>query len=356
MVHEITDTDAMFSVREMPWHRLGTVLTDYPTREEAQKIAHDWEPVTAPVFRRVVGVHTHGNECYSDFGSGDLECEQAEGPFSRFEEIEGQQEVVRSDNGHHIGVTNDTLGIVTNDEMYDIAEAVQGLSGDVMYETGGTLRGGRQVWLLLRLAEPLEIKGDPRGATMQYFALQNNHDGGGSFRGQAINTRIVCANTSRMADMDARAHETEIVFRHTKNVAERVEEAKQALAMWRTSINEWQLFNEHLISCKITREQREEFVERFFPIPPTGVSKRMMTNIENDRGNLREIFAGVTSEGIENTAYGLVQGAVEFSQHYRATRGKSDMARNENRFRRSVLDKDKLVRGAAKLAKEIALV
>jgi phage/plasmid-like protein (TIGR03299 family) len=358
MAHELTDTDSMFSVREMPWHGLGTVLSDYPTRDEAQKIAHPWEPITQPVFRRVMGVHAHDEACYSDFGPGDLACERPEGPFSTFEEIEGQQEVVRSDNNDHIGVTNDTLGIVTNTEMYDIAEAVQGLGGDVMYETGGSLRGGRQVWLLLRLREPLEVKGDPHGATLQYFALQNNHDGGGSFRGQAINTRIVCANTSRMADMSAQANDTEIVFRHTKNVKDRIEEAKQALAMWRTSIADWQLFNEHLLSLKIRDEQREEFVERFFPMPVgrpgVVISKRVVTNIENERRELRGIFAGITQEGTENTAYGLVQGALEYSQHYRSTRGKSDIERNENRFRRSFLNRDKLVQGASKLAQEIA--
>src|SRR3546814_16951767 len=56
-------------------------------------------------------------------------------PTTRYEAIEGQREVVRSDNNDHIGVTNDTLGLVSNSEMYDIAEAVTGLGGDVRYET-----------------------------------------------------------------------------------------------------------------------------------------------------------------------------------------------------------------------------
>src|SRR3546814_7667054 len=43
-MHEITSTDNMFSVREMPWHGLGKVLSEYPTREEAKSIAHPWEP------------------------------------------------------------------------------------------------------------------------------------------------------------------------------------------------------------------------------------------------------------------------------------------------------------------------
>lgn len=337
-MHEITSTDAMFSVREMPWHGLGQVLTSYPNREEAKAIAHPWEPITAPVFRQVPGFDADGM------------------PTVTYEPIEGQQEVVRSDNGGHIGVTNDTLGIVSNEEMYDIAEAVAGLGGDVRYETGGSLRGGKQVWLLLRLDEPLTLQGDPNGATLQYFALQNNHDGGGSFRGQAINTRIVCANTSRMADMSAKAHGTEIVFRHTKNVKDRIEEAKQALAMWRVSVEEWKVFNEHLLTMKITDAQREEFIERFVPAPEAQiVSKRVLTNIENARGDLRTIFASATSEGVKNTAYGLVQGAVEYSQWFRGTRGQNDQDRAENLFRRSFLDRDRLVQSASRIAQDVAV-
>lgn len=337
-MHEITSTDDMFSVRQMPWHGLGQVLSTYPTREEAKAIAHPWEPITAPVFRQVPGFDEHGM------------------PTVTYEPIEGQQEVVRSDNGGHIGVTNDTLGIVSNEEMYDIAEAVAGLGGDVRYETGGSLRGGKQVWLLLRLDEPLVLQGDPNGATLQYFALQNNHDGGGSFRGQAINTRIVCANTSRMADMSAKAHGTEIVFRHTKNVKDRIEEAKQALAMWRVSVEEWKVFNEHLLTMRITDAQREEFIERFVPAPEAQiVSKRVLTNIENARRDLRGIFASETSEGVKNTAYGLVQGAVEYSQWFRSTRGQNDQDRKENLFRRSFLDRDRLVQSASRLAQDIAV-
>src|SRR3546814_115749 len=141
MAHEITATDNLFSVREMPWHGLGTVLSEYPTRDEAKAIAHNWEPVTAPIYRAVPGF-TEGvlAECGHFLPSDQCEvcpttwAEEPQ-PTTRYEAIEGQQEVVRSDNNDHIGVTNDTPGLVSNSEMYDIAEAVTGLGGDVRYAT-----------------------------------------------------------------------------------------------------------------------------------------------------------------------------------------------------------------------------
>ena len=88
MAHHVTERDNLFTTRTPAWHGLGTVFPDHPTREEAQKIAHNWEPITAPIFseRPIVAE------------DGDL--------TTVMEEVEGYKSVVRSD-------TNDVLGVVS---------------------------------------------------------------------------------------------------------------------------------------------------------------------------------------------------------------------------------------------------
>jgi phage/plasmid-like protein (TIGR03299 family) len=333
MSHNITDRDGVFSVREPMWHGLGTVLDEYPTREEAQKIAHPWEPVPEPLFRRVITV------------------EKGE-PVETFEEIEGRVAIVRDDTNEVIGTASDGVGdaIVKNSTMYDIAEALQGGSPDtVKFETVGSLFGGRKVWLLLRFDEPLILKGDPNGTTIPYYALQNSHDGSGAFRGQATMTRIVCDNTSRMADLDAEGRGTEFVFRHTKSIHDRIEEAKEALAGWREDIVAWQRLNDLLLTVKVTKKQRELFVTEFVPMPVGKViSDRVVTNIEEARKAIRDILAGPTCEGVDLTAYGLVQAAVEYGQHVR----RANTA--ETRFKRAYLDRDRLAADAVDLAQLVA--
>jgi phage/plasmid-like protein (TIGR03299 family) len=203
MNHQITSTDSTFSVREMPWMGLLNgevkVLEDYPDRAEAQAIAHPWDPIEQPVFRRTITM--------SD-----------EGPVSSFEEIPGEKELVRSDNGDHLSVVASTRGTVTNSEMWDVAEAIGGQEG-VRYETAGSLDGGKKVWILMRLDEPLQIKGDPNGGTLAFFALQGGHSrDSGAWRGQGINTRIVCANTSSWADVEADRNGHCFNFRHSSKV------------------------------------------------------------------------------------------------------------------------------------------
>lgn len=336
MSHGITTTDNVFSVRKPMWHGLGTVLEGYPTVKEAKDLVHPWEPVTETLYRRSYEVDEDGN-------------------FSEYmEEVEGWQANVRSDNNDLLGVTRDTYEPVKNEVMYEIASTLEGeAGGQVMLETGGSLNGGSKVWLLMRFYEPITVNAGARAkdptATIPYFSLQNAHDGSASFRGQATMTRIVCQNTAHMADMDARARGTEFTFRHSKNVHDRIEEARKALAGWQNSVEEYQRFSEHLLSVKVTPAQMVEFRERFFPEPVGDViTPRVRNNIMDARRQWTDFYASTeTSEGIEGTAYGLLHASVEYLNHARKSHTQ------ETRFRRTFLDRDKLTQDATRLVLEV---
>jgi phage/plasmid-like protein (TIGR03299 family) len=337
MAHEITATDATFSVREMPWMGLldgqVNVLPEYPTRDEAQKMVHDWEPVTEPLFRKVPKITA----------DGDLVTEYVESTTG--------VGVLRSDTGAELATVSPTFELVTNNTLYDVAEAVQGDGVDVKFETGGSLFGGRKVWLALRMEEPIKIDGDPHGLVLPFYVLQNSHDASGAFRGQATFVRPVCANTTRAADMDAKMRGTEMKFHHTSNVAKRIEEAKAALAGWRESIEDWTLLMNSLMDEKVSPKGVETFLDRLLPYPPEHLlSLRTRNNVERDRGDWMSAFNSVTNEGIGNTAYGLVQVTSEWSEHYRRAHNP------ETRFNRAMLVRNDVMTGAVKLARQAALV
>lgn len=339
MAHEITSTDNMLSVREMPWHGLGEVWDHHPTRREAQIAVHNWEPVERPVFVQEPTIHLDGT-ISSDFA-----------------EVPDVKAIQRSDNGETLGVVGNTLGLITNEQMWDVVEAVGNIGSDIKIETAGSLDGGRKVWALLRLTEPLQIKGDPNGATVAYLAFQNGHVGNGAFRAQAINTRIVCANTSAAADVESKKNGYEFTFRHTSKVGDRIEEAKAAVSMWREGVDVWQHAMEHLVTMKVTDEGREEFVRRFQPMPPRHlISDRVANNVETARDQLRAILASQTGEGIHNTAFGLAQAGIEWAHHVRGTKGRDARSRMESRFKRAMLTTDSFGREVIELAKVAATV
>ena len=331
MAHGITAQDGMYTVRQPAWHRLGVVLPEYPTREEAQALSMPWDPVTVPVFTE------------------EPILDPQAGPMTDFHEVPGYRAVQRSDTGATLGVVSDTYEPVSNTEMWDIAEALEGeSSGDVMFETAGSLRGGSKVWILIRLKRPLLLKGDEETATIPYYALQNSHDGSGSFRGQATVTRIVCQNTAQLADIETKQRGTSFTFRHTRNVGDRIEEARDALAGWRESVEAYRMLAEHFADERISIDQAGEFVERFIPDPPPATATdRVMRNAAEARGQWRGIYMGEANERLLGTRWGLVQASVEYLQWARKAHSE------ETRFQRSMLTQSRLMQDAMDLAKAV---
>lgn len=369
MSHGITATDGMFSVRENAWHGLGVVFEDYPTRAQAQATAHPWEPLRENLFRQIPRVDENDELLYRLDSGEQVTKSQLDVIIAWFDELgeapdfsydaltdtvvlKGWYANQRSDNGTLLGVVSDKYTTVTNNELWDIAEALEQSGKDVMYETGGSLRGGAQVWALVRLKDPLVIKGDKRGETIPYFALQNSHDGSGSFRGQATMTRIVCMNTSQAADWDAQRRGTEFMFKHTRNVGDRITQAQTALSGWRQSITDWQEQAEELVTIKVTDKGVKQFIEKFIPKPVNEnlVSEKVIANIDAERAKWLGGYKSITGESIENTAYGLVQASTEYANWARAAHNA------ESRFKRTFLSTDRIIADSITLAKEASKV
>lgn len=341
MSHNITASDKVFTVRQPAWHGLDTNYDNYQDPEELYTQYHGWNVISEPIYRMVPKIV-----------DGDIK--------ETFEPIKGFTATVRSDNSDTLDVAPESSALVQNKVMYDIAEAIEDRGdGGVEIETGGSVKGGRKVWILVKMKDPIAVKGDPNGATKPYFAIQNSHDRSGAFRGQALFTRIVCDNTLQAADMETAADGMEFTFRHTKNIEDRIDDARLAIAGWREAITHWNEMMNYLIGVPFSMEQRQEFAEVFisFPASASGlVSDRVKNNVANARASFLELFNTKTLEGIEGTAYGAVQAAVEWSQHVRNTKGKTELDRLENRFTRAYLTKSELSRNAISIVRELASV
>jgi len=330
MAHEITSSDKVLSVREYTWHGLEIFSPDYLSIAETKKLVHDFEVIREPVFRRTMEIDPETGFAHYDF-----------------ELIKEFQLNTRTDNAAELSVVPTERVDISIQEMYDIAEVVQGESQDVRIETAGTLRGGRDAFILLRLNEPIAIKGDRNGESLSFLALQNAYDPGAAFRIQPTNVRIVCKNTSRAVDVFAEHSGLQLTFAHTKNMMERVEEAKKALAGWREDIKAWARAKEFMATQTVTNDGINWFVDQFIPEPHAALtSERVKANIETARLELiSELFNPMT-EGIEFTALGLFEAASSWNEHVRKAQTPL------SRFKRAVLEPTNVLIQARELALE----
>jgi phage/plasmid-like protein (TIGR03299 family) len=320
--------ESMFSVRQMPWHREGVVLPDYPgTWAEARKLAGlDWEPVTTAVYA-AVGVNSDGSE--------------------HFEPIAGWKCISRSDTGAVLSLNRDSYTVIDHSEMGEIVEAVLA-QPNVKWETAGVIDQGRAVWCLALLDEPITLPGD-NSATLPYLAITNRHDGTGACALRATAVRIVCANTFRAAELEGERTGTTFSFIHKSSWRNRIEEARQAVTGARREMRRYQELAGELLGIHITLQQRELFITQFIPMPPEGlVTDRVARNVDEARKALRLLFESQTTEQIAGTAYGLVQAAGEYLDHVRTARSW------ETRLNRTLIRPEPLKHRALALVREIA--
>lgn len=323
------NVETMFSVRQMPWHQQGNILDDYPENwTEARRLAGlDWDPIATQVYS-LAELSDDGTPCY--------------------EPIEGWKCIARSDTGAVLSLNRDTYTIIDHNEMGEIVEAVLAQPG-VKWETAGVLDGGRSVWCLAFLDEPILLAGDI-SPTLPYLAITNRHDGTGACALRATAVRIVCANTFRAAELEGERTGTTFSFVHKSGWRSRIDEARQAVTGARAEVRRYAELAEELLGILITPRQRELFVTQFIPLPPQGlVTDRVARNVEEARSALRLIFESKTAEDIAHTAYGLVQASGEYLDHIRRAHSW------ETRLNRTLIRPEPLKHRALSLIREITV-
>ena len=212
MAHELdtntaTGKAAMFSVKLTPWHNEGVILNDAPSFDAAMNLSGaDYDVELRPLFAAAAdGV--------------------VPTPMGRA--------VVRTDRGSVL--SQDVLGIVSeryvplqNRDAFGVLRPLVD-SGVCKLETGGTLRGGADAWMLARfdIDDPVvrEVFADE---VVPFALVANNHSGDGKALVMETPVRVVCANTLGAAVRAQDAART-IAVPHRGDARVRVVDAAQQL-------------------------------------------------------------------------------------------------------------------------------
>jgi len=325
------------------WHGLGNVRgrLGFPDRqpasmEELRRWAGiTWEPVEQPLY-------TLTRADLTDPDSPEI-----------YEPVAAWKAIVRSDNGHVLMSARDTRGLITNTELCELVEVTMGEieAGGIEVHGMMSLRNGGQVVVVCTLDERFQVPGDPDTHQM-YATFGLGHDGSASLTVFPSAVKTVCMNTWNFAKAGAAEEFGQgIVIRHTKNVKERIEQARLMLSGVRDSKDQYLQLMEELVGVPFENDQLRRFVVEFIPSPPeTLISDRVARNIEEARAAVTGILNGrtVAGAGIGGTAYGCLMAATEYLDHVRRSRDP------QTKFRRSMLRQEPLKNVALKIINRIA--
>jgi phage/plasmid-like protein (TIGR03299 family) len=289
------------------------VLDDYPSREEAMRLAgHNFDVV------EVEARYVLTNDLLAAAG------QETNGPHGTYRKTEAFKGLVRNDTLELLDVPKSSYEIIQNSVAYEIAELLfdQGFE----FETGITLDGGKVCALTLLLNEPVELPGE-NSITLPFGCLSWAHDGTAALRCRTGVIRQVCANTVAASEAEGKRFGTDFTFRHTKNVKERIEDAKQVVKGARQQVDAYREAMEELCAIEVTPAQRDLFVSEIIGdrdgiiSSSAAASKRVKSNIERERTKVLSLFMGDTIPADHTlTGYGLFQAGVEYFDHLRAFR------------------------------------
>jgi phage/plasmid-like protein (TIGR03299 family) len=305
MAHNIetfTDGTAAFvSARQDAWHRLGTVTTEAFTAQDAMELARlgGWNVRTAPLIAQVPGE------------DGTTIPQPVEGAYATVRD----NPITRAPEA--LGTVGPGYTPVQNEAHCDLLNALVGESG-AHFETAGSLHGGRQVFVTLKLPRTMTFSG--RDSIDLYIAALNSHDGSSAFRLIVTPVRIVCANTQAAAL--ARARGT-FSIRHTSGAQGRILEARNALQLTWQYADAFEEEAERMIATELEREEFAQIVEGVFPAPQgPGVTAQKRRTHQRKVSALNDLFTNSpTLEGVRGTRWAGYQAVTEYLDHFAPVRG-----------------------------------
>lgn len=248
----------------------------------------------------------------------------------------------RTDTNVAFGVVGKGYTPVQNREAFTILDNIVDESG-AHYETVGVIDGGARQFVAMRLPNDILVGGhDPVGL---YLLGWNSHDGSTSFGLSITPTRIWCTNQIPSL---IRSKAT-VKLRHTKNVANGLLQARDALGVTFAAVDEFSAAAEKLVATPMDKRQYVSFVNKLVPM---GETKAGRTTAAKRREALYGMWGSPSNENIKGTRWAAYNAVTEWAQWEQGVRSGKGLSGEELRATRTITGaNDRLGRKALALLK-----
>jgi phage/plasmid-like protein (TIGR03299 family) len=240
MAHEV---ESMFYFGETPWHGLGVEVEELLTAEEAIKAAGlNWT-----VRGTQVAYYDQDTSKWVVIPSFRLNLREAQD---------------KKKNKTPLGIVSDQYSVLQNHEAFSFMDELVG-EGRIKYETAGSLKNGRVIWLLARVVDKGIFVGGFDDETRKYLLLRNSHDGSSGVRVYGTAVRVVCWNTLQISSQSAEGEG--FYWKHQGDIKERLSTAREVLEIADQKFQEYQEAGDKLIKFPLKKQQVNDFLTAAFP-------------------------------------------------------------------------------------------
>ena len=285
------EVETMFYTRTAPWHGLGTRVESALGSEEALKTAGlDWSVKQKALLT------------------------------SDWKDVPGYYANVRDSDDKVLGVVSNRYQIVQNKDAFAFTDELLGKG--VRYETAGSLRDGKKVWILAKLSKPYRMSEDK---IIPYLVFCNSHDGSAAIKVAMTPVRVVCNNTLNLALSTA---DRIWSANHTGDIEMKLEDARRTLFMAEDYMNELSKEADRLTGRKVSDAEVEEYIKLLLPIPTnaTEITEKNIRSMRKDMRN-RYVYAPDLRE-VGRNAYRFINAVSDFATHSQPIRRTKNFKEN----------------------------
>lgn len=208
--------------------------------------------------------------------------------------------------------------VLSNEDAFAFADNI--VDGGGVWETAGSLHGGRKYFGSMSLGDDIVLDPSGAGDTIKpYLLITSSHDGSTPTICTLVMVRVVCANTLNVA---LRSATNMYRLRHTMSQSHegRVMDARAALEMSFKHHDAFENEAKRLFETTVTKDQFDKIITAQFGEP--GDSKLAQTKDANRRDLIMDIWAGSASgpdtmSTITGTAWGAYNAINEYLSWYR---------------------------------------
>lgn len=294
MSHEF---ETGFFVREPAWHKLGTVVADAPTSADALRLAGlDWNVLLEQAERK-------GKIVPNTFWT------------------------VRSSDDSVLGAVSGKYKIIQNDEAFNFTDNL--LGEGVKYESAGSLKQGRTVWLLAKMPATKVLDDD----FVPYLCFTNSHDGSGAVRVCLTDVRVVCNNTLNLALNTAKRSWS---TKHMGDLNSKLMEASETLQLANQYMDAFKAEADILATQKISPAEIDKLLDELFGKEKAeeSESKRKLQNVEEAKEAFYVCYLAPDLANFIGTYYGVINAMADMVDHRVPARLTENYA--ENNFARVI--------------------
>jgi phage/plasmid-like protein (TIGR03299 family) len=215
----------------------------------------------------------------------------------------------RSDTGAGLGVVGGRYEVLQNADAFAFLQQLVDRY-DVIWESAGAVRGGRRVFVSLRLPDTVTIDaGGIADQIIPFVVALNSHDGSSPFQVVVTPWRPVCRNTERFALRDAVSRWS---VRHTRSVRDRVDEARRTLGLSLSYFEQFAAEEETLAQTDMTVADFRRLVDQLWQPPADDANQRTTTNHRRRLDQLTGLWESTTGQ-LGATAYAAERAITEFT-------------------------------------------